>query len=353
MVQITEARVIDKETGVERRVRADAYDKALNDKTIRCCPDDNCPARLSHYTDYKQKFYNPVTGEPYELHIAASFRRSPNSPDHAKDCTQVEAHVKRQTIVRARGGEIHASGAEIYNLNILTDHRPAPERKAPSALQESYGRAHDAIDRRTPTARRTLSTGVNNIKGLAALLDETYYAPEQRALKILRTGGRDTTLAAIFIGDPLLAFHEKIEERERQAVGEHVAGGPQLIHFRPIPIAKYRSAHDHTIQGLAAARTMPDGSRQHVSFQLHCGGKAQYDAVCDAIKKGARSFLVYTPEVRLDLMGEGRIRKEEHPVLLHIYAHRAGQIMAWTPPAAQLSLLPVDVKDAPPKPSGP
>lgn len=348
MVQITHALVRDEATGKPVKIAAATFDKDADGKKVCMCPDPQCGALLTHYKSYMQTFYDLDTGAPYKLKIPAHFKRMPGSPPHDMSCTTVDDYTIYQNYARTLGALSQQHGAFVYNLNIMTDARPAPVRtpKLASAFngavevrENRNGHGHDHANG-NGHSRHKLSEGLNDVRKLAGLLDHTEFDRGYRDSIVLRDGARRYTLANLFENDTLKLFRA---EHARAKAGANAT--PLLLQFKPIVLAKYHDRKARTIQGQAVTVHGADGHDYSVSVKLHCGSKEIYDAVKKDIRTGERSFLIYAERSYVDLTEFAHKKMEiqngkakDRTVFVHVHANMPQQIAAWTPFNGQLDL---------------
>lgn len=345
MVQITHARIRDDDTGEMVKIGADSFDKKTDGKKLCLCPDENCGAVLSHYKSYMQTFYDWQTNEPYQLKIPAHFQRMMRGPAHADDCTAVDAYTIYQNYARNLGGLSQQHGAFVYNLNIMTDNRLAPVRYS-RVLSGAFDgaapvRTNDGgVQNGISQAKVKLSEGLNHVSKLAGLLDRTEFDRQYRESILLRDGARRTTLAEIFEDDTVRLFRRAHARAKSGAEAQ-----PVLLQFKPIVLAKFHDKKALTLQGQAITLRGADGNDYSVSVKLHCGSKEIYQSMKQEIRMGARSFLLYTENARVDLIEFAHKKKEiqdgratDRAVFVHVRIDRPEQMVGWTPYNGQLDL---------------
>ena len=339
MVQITHARIRDEATGEPVKISAAAFDKKSDGKKLCLCPDEHCGAVLTHYKSYMQTYYDLQTGEPYKLKIPAHFKRVLGGPAHSESCTAVDAYTIYQNYARDIGGLSQQHGAFVYNLNIMTDNRPAPLRHARD-LSSSFGSAHGRVEGVKKRASVRMSEGLNHVRKLAGLLDRTEFDKHYRDSILLRDGGKRFTLADLYEDDSVRLFREAHARAKSGA-----APTPLLLQFKPIVLAKFHSKKELTIQGQPVAVRGGDGNDYFVSVKLHCGSKNIYDSVKQGLRSGERSFLLYAKDARVDLIEFAHKKKEiqdgraqDRAVFVHVRVDRPEQLMAWKPHNGQLDL---------------
>ena len=345
MVQITHARIRDDNTGELVKIAAKDFDKKTDGKKVCHCPDKNCGAILSHVTSYQQNFYDPENREWYKLKIPAHFQRAKGSAPHHESCTAVDAYTIYQGYAREVGGLSQQNGAFVYNLNIMTDNRPAPIRRPRLAaafgvavpVRESNGSAATPNDAKE---RARLSIGLNHVDKLAGLLNKTEFDKHYRHSILLRDGIKRYTLADLFEDDTVRLF--------RTAHARAKAGAeamPVLLQFKPIAIAEFHDKKARTFVGQATTMRGADGHNYSVSVMLHCGTEEIFKSMKQAIRAGERSFLLYAENARVDLLEFVQKKKDIHDgrakdsaVLVHVRIDRPEQMTVWTPFNGQLDL---------------
>lgn len=354
MVQITHALIRDEASGKQVKIAAATFDKDTDGKKVCQCPDPHCGAVLTHYKSYMQTFYDLDTNEPYKLKIPAHFKRLQGGPPHDQSCTAVDDYTIFQSYARDIGGLSQQHGAFVYNLNIMTDGRPAPVRapKLASAFEGAVeirenknGNGHDAANGHRngnghSYERRKLSEGLNHVQRLAGLLDHTEFDRQYRDSILLRDGKRRYTLANLFENDVVRLFRA---EHARAKNGADA--GAVLFQFKPIVLGKYHKKKDLTIQGQPVTMRDPQGHVYSVCAKLHCGSKEIYDSLKEQIRSGKRSFLIYTDRAYVDLLEFKHKKIEIHEgkakdrsVFVHLHATMPQQVAAWTPFNGQLDL---------------
>lgn len=350
MVQIANARYEDPASGDMLEISARAVDKDRHGSARFICPDKCCSAELTHYREHIQTYYDPQSGEPYSLKVAAHFQRKKNSPPHDAHCKAVDDYTRLQRYARDSGALSLQHGAFVFNLNIPTDNAPAPLRRkkhralAPSfnaaakettSNERKYGDDVNATEKTGP-----LSRGLNSVEKLAGLLDASAFDPQYRKSILVRAGARRFTLSDIYKDDPIAFYREEHERAKKDRPPQ-----PVLIQFQPIAIGKYHSPHALTIQGQASPITASNGKAKYaVSVMMHCGNEEIYARVKEQIKEGARSFLLYAASANVNLIELAHKKKEmeigrqkDNAVFVHVRLDRPEQIIAWSPPQAQLS----------------
>jgi hypothetical protein len=353
MVQITHALIRNDETGEFVKKAADTFDKKTDGKKTCHCPDRNCPAVLTHYSSYMQTYYDLETNEPYKLKIPAHFKRAQGSPLHDISCTAVDSYTIYQNYARDLGGLSQQGGAFVYNLNIMTDPRPAPIRPRQTLLQKFDGavevRDNKSADQNAKqngsndnnaSRKVKLSEGLNHVDKLAGLLDRTEFDKEYRHSILLRDGRKRYTLAEIFENDTVRLFrsaHARTKNKE--------GATPVLAQFKPIVLAAFHNKKQLTLQGQAITMRGVDGHDYSVSVKLHCGSKEIYESLKKDIRAGKRSFLVYSEDTYVDLIEFAHKKKEiqqgraqDRAVFVHVHIKMPRQVTAWMPYNGQLDL---------------
>lgn len=345
MVQITHALVRDDETGELVKIAADKFDKKTDGKKTCHCPDENCPALLTHYQTHMHHYYDEVARKHYKLKIPDYFRVAGKSPPHAPSCTAVVAYSAYQNSARDLGGLSQQNGVFIYNLDVMTNTRPAPNRSR-KVLSPEFRAAAPVRDNKSSSQndndgkKLKLSEGLNHVKGLAKLLDSTEFDRHYRDAILLRDGDRSYTLAGLFVDDTLALFRAEYT-RAKKGDGD----APVLLQFKPIEIGRFHSKRDLTIQGLALPIKSVDGNKYYVSVKLHCGSEEIYKSVKENIRRGNNSFLLYTDKATVDIQEcertQSQVQKGEakdRTVFVHVSVATPQQIMPWKPFDGQLDM---------------
>lgn len=353
MVQIANAWAVHRKTGEEQEIAArDALSRS-NDYDWRC-PDACCRIPLTHYKQHIKTFHDPVSGQSFKTKVAAHFRRKAHGPAHAAECKAVDDYTKYQLYARSQGGLSHQGGSFVFNVNIPTDNALAAFRRRASDLSRHFRQralerlaAPGQISYDEGPKKKPLSAGLSSVEKLAELLNVSAFDPSYRESIILRDGPRLLSLAQIYKDDPLALYREQHERAKKG--GKELA---VLVHFKPIAFAKYHSKRDLTIQGQAvqiAGSNCRD--RYSVSVMLHCGSRDIFESLTRRIKNGDRSFLLYAPSARVDLIELAQKKydianglSKDNAVYVHVHANRAEQITAWSPPEAQMSFAFADPK---------
>jgi hypothetical protein len=336
MVQITHARI--KKGDEWETISARHHERHKKDfaKTDCYCPDDACPAKLTHYKEHEHTYYDQESLQAFTLKIAPHYKRHVGSPEHAPNCTAVKHYVAYQGYARDLGALSVGEGAFVINLNIMTDTVPAPLRQNAAILQRPFNASgRRSQDSGHPDAQepKRLSIGLSETSALAQLIERTEFNPEHRKNILMRRHGQTRRLTEIFYDDPVALFRKKLEE---QRAG--ITNAPAAVEFRPIPIPKFHSRRNWSIQGQAVPIISNDGEKYYASMMLHCASEAMFREMQELIKgkQGARSFLVFSERVYVDglevkqkLLDIKAGRQEDTAVFVHLHVSRPEQIHVW------------------------
>lgn len=347
MVQIANAWAVNRITGEEHDVAARDVDPHSKEYDW-LCPDQCCRIPLTAYSQHVRTFHDPFNEQTFQATVAAHFQRKAHGPDHAPACSAVDDFTKYKLYAREQRAVSHGEDrAFVFNLNIPSSDRSAPTRKRASAVtrhfQEKASSEVAGADQIFVAAEhrpKPHSMGLSSVDKLAKLLDLTAFDLKYRESTLLREGPRIHTLSQLY-KDDVVRFYREAHARAKDGTDPV----PALIHFKPIALAKFHSKRDLTIQGLAAPVLSSNGrDRYAVSVLLHCATPEIYASLKAGIKSGERSFLVYVPSPYVDLMelaqkkrdmADGR--QKDNAVFVHARVGHSGQVMAWSPPSAQMA----------------
>jgi len=343
MVQIAKARIEleapkDEYPGKYITVSAYGFDKQKYKGNKCLCPDPNCSAELSRVKGHKQIFYGIVTGKPFQLDIAAHFKRKMGADPHIETCTAVAHYQRYQTMARNAQGRAWGDGVFTFNLNIPTDTVAAPLRQNRSTLYPRFFAAAQDPSSKEKHPPRKLSEGLNSVKAMAKLLDETEFNHAYRDKMLFRNGTTALSLSDLYKSDSIKFFNE-MEARARDGLKPR----PTLIEFKPLAAREFHSRSNLTIQGLPSY-LMNNGHRESRSMMLHCTDVSMYKQITQAIYGGERSFLIYSDSAFVDLMEVAQKEKDikggtakNKTFFVNIPVASPEQIHAWQPMPALLS----------------
>lgn len=359
MVQVTRVRV----EGTNAFLSADSFGMATGEngqppfqygahKKACLCPDPQCVARMVHVRAHDQTYYDE--GGAYTLRVAAHFRRHPKSPPHAEKCAIAQAYHRYADQARHFGGSQRGEAGFVYNLNIMTDTRPAPGRglarhfpavKAAPQITARYAASAGY------SARAPWSKGINHIRMLAQLLDETAFDPGLRAENHMRRNSKLLTLAEMYKEDAvalLRAGHSRSKALRDNPSAPR--SWPMLFNFRPImtPKSKELTFWDGKAQSVTGApQKIEDakGNAYYISARLNFGSKDLYRSFIKMLRGGEKSFLAYDDRVSVDMEDFMRMKEamhnkhgHHHAVFVDMHINCAEQILPWTPRGAQMDL---------------
>lgn len=362
MVQITHAAFKDPQTGKKilgpdgtpLLARADSFDKLRDAQSICVCPDKDCMAELSHYVQHDRTFYDDMTGAPFQLTVAAHFQRKPGSPLHRDGCAAVWDDQTHKARMRALGALEQLEGVFIFNNNIPRDEnieRPRHPSRARPVLREAFQRPIQKAADEGITTRPPLSQGINHVRELGRLLDETHFDVQKRDSIYIRYGHSRRKLEAYYHEKPSYFFKELFLDEGR---GTGIAAG--LVYFSPIKSAQFHNPKERTIEGVGERRIGKDGHGYYVSYKLHCASDKIYQAVRRGLKEGAASYLVDSRKCWVDMKdsrekikavsaGQGKGKT----LFVHVYIGNEAQFCPWTPKTTLDLHLPLQQR--PPKAS--
>jgi hypothetical protein len=344
MVQITTARTFNPETGQwGDDLPAEDYDADKHGHLECVCPDPHCSARLQRKGSYHQTFYDSETGEPYRLKIPSHYQRKPGAVEHDEKCEIYLKYGSYQDYCRHIGGLGTSDGAFIFNLNIDSDTQPAPIRERKEDMQDSFSKANGSGEKPDKTRKRRRSEGIKNIDVLATLIEKSAFDSQLReSLLFRRAGYNGHPTISLSLDDLYIEDQVDFFRRAHAATKENRLMTAAFL-FKPIKIAKYwHTNKDGTgvVYGQAKPVSDADGNKYYVNIALRVRDKDLFARLKqDVLKGGEGSFLVYSEEIRVDLMSFAhkkmeiiRGTAEDKGVHADVYINTGQQIVPWQPP---------------------
>lgn len=354
MVQITHTAILDAATGEKAThgdgrlvlIPARTYDKSKDSVHTCVCTDPKCMAELVHHKQHKNTFFNGVTGQSFQLDIPAFFQRKAGAVPHREGCEAVAAYQRYQTRLRTMGAIGQGEGVLVFNVNIPTNHHLMIPKKTPLDLIGAFATPANGADVRpekTTTTRR-LSQGLNHVRFLADLLEETHFEPERRDTILIRRNGQTQTLGTYYRADPHVFFKELMES-ERSGVDHGIGAG--ALSFQPIAVRasnglKFHDAAARTIEGVSVDAVGRDGYAYKIAYKLHAADDAVYKALSEAIRqKGEKSFLMDSAKCWVDVedtkakvaaVRDGKPKGQT--LFVHVLVGHEAQFHPWKAPTA-------------------
>ena len=355
MVQITHTAILDAATGKKATdadgrlvlIPARTYDKSKDSVHTCVCTDPECMAELVHHKQHKNTFFDGITGQSFQLDIPAFFQRKAGTVPHREGCEAVAAYQRYQTRLRTMGAIGHGDGVLVFNVNIPTSHHLIVPKKSTGDLSPAFDKPAQAADvqgQKETSLARKLSQGLNHVRFMADLLEETHFEPERRDTILIRRNGQTKTLRDYY-HENAPNFFKQLMEAERGGLNHGIGAGALL--FQPIAVrasngVKFHDAATRTIEGLSTETTGKDGLRYKIAYKLHAADDAVYKALSEAIRqKGEKSFLMDSAKCWVDVedtkakvaaVRDGKPKGQT--LFVHVLVGHEAQFHPWKAPTA-------------------